>query len=284
MKFIATAKKVGTTTFWQFVKFFAPAITLLVLNHIASTKIERIVTVSIGKRIYLLLFGWFGTFFHESAHAIACLIFRHKIKEIKFFSFDPEVDTLGYVNHSYNPKSFYQELGNFFIGIAPVISGIFLIYISMFIFLDINVANSTHIFTDITMIIEHSFSFDAIGKVITDFKDFFALIYSKRQLGIPFYIFLYITFSISSGMNLSGTDIKSAWVGGALLLILMFIVNIATYISFKDAAFIYTYLTPYMVTFCTVMMYVLLVNIALIIILFPIGVLAEIFKKKKRKE
>ena len=67
--------------------------------------------------------GFIGTPVHECSHALMCLIFGHRIVEIKFFSFDDSGGVLGYVRHTYNRKSLYQRTGNLFIGVAPIIVG-----------------------------------------------------------------------------------------------------------------------------------------------------------------
>jgi len=69
-----------------------------------------------------------GTPIHELSHAIACVLFGHKITGIKLLDLSFSNTTLGYVNHSWNTRSIYQSIGCFFIAIAPLITASAIVY------------------------------------------------------------------------------------------------------------------------------------------------------------
>lgn len=73
----------------------------------------------------ILITGIIGTTVHELSHYIICKIFAHRVREVKLFTPNKykSEGRLGYVYHSYSYKSIYQNIGNLFIGIAPMILG-----------------------------------------------------------------------------------------------------------------------------------------------------------------
>ncbi len=52
-----------------------------------------------------------------------CVLFRHRIDDFALFEPDRESGRLGYVKHSFRRGNWFEEIGNLFIGIAPLIGG-----------------------------------------------------------------------------------------------------------------------------------------------------------------
>ena len=129
-------------TFIQILILFTPGLLLTLILHFETGFIQHRTINTLGLRWYLGLFGWLGTIIHELGHALFCLIFRHKITEMKLLDPDPETGTLGYVRHSYDPKNIYQLVGNFFIGIGPILLGTAVIFLLCYWLLGLNTFNT----------------------------------------------------------------------------------------------------------------------------------------------
>jgi len=64
-----------------------------------------------------------GVILHEFSHALFCLIFRHRITD--FAPFAPQKNgNLGWVVHKWDPRNGWQNIGCFFIGVAPLAFGV----------------------------------------------------------------------------------------------------------------------------------------------------------------
>ncbi|MDR2559010.1 MAG: hypothetical protein LBC86_05650 [Oscillospiraceae bacterium] len=100
------------------------------LYKLVGAKNSKYIQRNFGWGGYCVL-GTVGVTFHELAHLITAVIFRHKINDVRLFRpIQGKVDgTLGYVKHSWNSRSIYQKIGNFFIGTSPMFFGAGLLFL-----------------------------------------------------------------------------------------------------------------------------------------------------------
>jgi hypothetical protein len=187
------------------------------------------------KSIYIT--GFIGVPIHELSHAIVALIFKHKVTEIKLFQPNSEDNTLGYVKHRYNPMSIYQQIGNFFIGIAPILGGILSISVLMYFLMPSiydgfmsNILNSININ-----------QFNLIN-VISSFKELIKLIFILDNLkNIKFIIFIFLAICISSHISLSKADIKGASKGLLSIFLILIILNLLGITKYISTSMIISY-------------------------------------------
>lgn len=174
-----------------------PWIIVALVMQLFSNSLRKSMAKLLGVKGYVYL-TCPGVMVHELGHAVFCVIFGHHINEMKLFS--PEEDgTLGYVNHSYNPKSRYQNIGNFFIGTGPIWFGIAVLWLISKFFLPDGILNGD---ADIFSRIERLFAFICSLEFWTDWKS---------------YLWLYLAITVSSHVTLSPPDLAGAVKGGAAL-------------------------------------------------------------------
>lgn len=179
--------------------------------------------------------GIIGTPIHELSHALMCLVFGHKITEIKLYKPDSD-GTLGYVKHSYNPKNLYHQVGNFFIGIAPIFGGSGVILLLMYLLVPGIFSEVTDELKFIPLISFNLFEASTYLASLQVFWDIVKDIFGFTNTGsILWWIFIVLSFMIASHMELSTADIKSGFKGFLFIAALLLIADIIMYFVSKPA-------------------------------------------------
>ncbi|KHD85058.1 hypothetical protein [Heyndrickxia ginsengihumi] len=174
----------------------------------------------------IMMTAWFGTPIHELSHAFMCVIFRHRITEIKLIQWKRADGVLGYVRHEYNPGSIYQRVGNFFIGIAPVIVGILVLMFGMYELLPSSYdrfIDTVHANIDLSLTPNAGEIFHIIalsmGTVIT------SLFTLNNVLNPLFWVYLILAICLSSHIALSSADLKGAYNGIIAIFMVIVVIN-----------------------------------------------------------
>ncbi|MBQ8685396.1 MAG: DUF3267 domain-containing protein [Clostridia bacterium] len=214
--------------------------------------------------------GFLGTPVHECSHALMCLIFGHKITEIKLFQINSQDGTLGYVNHSYNTKNLYQKIGNFFIGIAPiiVISGV------LYLLSILLVPNMLELILGQTKDIRLD---EGIIGVLDDMLFTIRIFFSYAST-LNWWIFLLIGMFLSLHMTLSTADIKGAWSG--LLLLLLVVLGIDIVFAIVDIEILSTF-TRWCLSVGSYLSSVLILSLTVSIFAVILSYLFKVLLKKK---
>ena len=229
-------KNVTLLTLSQLLSVFGILFVFGLILYFLARSTRRVYQKSTGSTLDIIVTGWIGTPVHELGHAIFCLLFLHRINEIKLFDPNPDDGSIGYVNHSYNPRSIYQRIGNFFIGVGPIIFGSLVLYAAMYYL----VPNIKTVFGEIQkhgsvinsmglsswQVIQQSLT-ESVKITLT------ALSNPENFSQWQFWVFIYISMCIASHMQLSPPDIKGATSGFITLVLFVFFLNL--FVMFLEA-------------------------------------------------
>ncbi|WP_295156027.1 hypothetical protein [uncultured Brachyspira sp.] len=242
-------------------RLFGTIIIFGFILYALSSITRRIFAKTLGSKTEVYITGWIGTPIHELSHALFCLLFRHKINDIKLFS--AKSDTIGYVLHSYDSRSWYQQMGNFFIGVGPIIIGTFIVYI-LFIALAPELKNN--VFEIPNLQYKQILNSDMLSIFYYTISNIFLYTYNifvniiKNVIeyssfkSITFWIFLYLSISIASHMELSPADISHASKGMIVIFALSLILNtlfilMKVFLKFDIPSFMYQFIDRVLETY-----------------------------------
>jgi hypothetical protein len=217
-------------TFGQMASLFAGVFVFGLLINFLSQLTFKALEKAFGRRgVYLV--AWLGTPVHELGHALFCLIFLHKIEDIKFFKPDPVSGTLGYVYHKWNKKNPWQVLGNFFIGIGPVVLGCAVLFGVFYVL----IPGSSRVW-DAILVQASSLDQHSAGSYLQVWESsslaLVRLIFTPANLaGWRFWVFLYLAICVAANVRLSWSDIKHALSGLGCVILPFLLLNLVGLIT-----------------------------------------------------
>ena len=274
----------GIATLTQLVILIGPILFLAFIMNFVARKNEYLSYRVLGQKVYLFVFGWLGTSVHELGHAIFAIIFAHKVSEIKLFT-TGSGKSLGQVKHSYTKGNPYQTIGNFFIGIGPILLGSLLLWMVTWFLFKLNIfqiAGQNHVVLNFDIFN----SFDSlkiatvsIGKGV--WECFSHILFGPQTNWWKLALFFYFFYAVGSSISLSPSDIKGAFRGFIYFVILLFLFNIATIWKGDFILDFFSKTSNYFSGFYFLIILSIGLNIGFIVILWLIDLIISQFSSTK---
>jgi hypothetical protein len=221
--------------------------------------------------------GFIGVPIHEIGHALFCIVFRHRIVDIKLYQPNSADGTLGYVHHVYNSRSIYQQIGNFFIAYGPILvgNGVLLLLMSWLVPNLFGAFSNSSDFSEILNL--NIFSFAALKYIFDIMWNASLTFYSASELGDwRWWAFMVPACSIALHMSLSVADMKASWVGFGFILGTLLTVNTVLYFAKTDSMLA---LTSHCLTASAFILNFLTISVVFSLILMLFGVVVRVINK-----
>ncbi len=257
----------------QLLILLGPATLLAIGMYHITVLIQRLAMRLIGFKAWLVLFKSIGTPIHELGHAFFCLIFGHKIESIELFHPLPD-GGLGSISHRYNPRNIYHQIGNFFIGIAPILFGTLLVALLAAALLGGRVFSPIQALGSQGATIAKGFTTELFARAGATM----ALFFNRQNFSSwQIYVFILLAFQVGHSITLSPADIRGAAKGFLYFVLLILVINLASLWSgdFLDRALLW--LLPFLVMLLFTMVLVLLISAVIAILLL---VLTKVLHRK----
>ena len=280
-KIIGYLLNVLLASFNQLFMLFGPLLVLALLLNLSAISTSRLSVRVWGRNLFLYGFGWLGCSVHELSHAFFAIIFGHKITEVELFKPNSDGESLGHVSHSYNKKSIYQKIGNFFIGISPLLSGGIILFFCMALLYRINITGlsnfrlTTQAFTDLSILKQAGLN------IWSSLIAFTSLVFTGyASVWWKSVLLVYILYSTGSSMTLSKSDVMSAASGFMWLIVMFVIFNLLT---LWYGNFVINFLggiVGYISGFYFLLILSLMANLFFTIVLFVLNLFKNLFVSK----
>lgn len=260
---------------------FGPLLVIGFLLNFSAVLTARMSVRFWGRNIFLYGFAWLGCSVHELSHAFFALIFGHTIKEIVLFKPNNDGESLGHVSHSFNKRSIYQKIGNFLIGIAPLLSGGIVLYLFTLILYHIDVTTifpfriTTRILTDKLVLMQFA---SVLRNSFLTVK--ILLFTSNSVVWWKSGMLLYVLYSVGSSMTLSKSDLKGAFTGFIWFVVFILIFNLLTLWIGSFAAKGAADIAPYLSAFYFLLILSCITNLVFIVVFFFLNLLKNLFIRR----
>lgn len=250
----------------QFVFLFGILFLLGFLIYLINISLLRKSYHLLGAKPYLWVFGWFSVPVHELGHAIFALIFGHKIQRLVLFDPQAKSGSHGYVQHTWNTKNVYHKVGNLFIGVGPIIFGSLVIWVLTRVLLGLEVEPATA-FDAEDGVLEHissipMFITNSLANTLMIFRNIFSGFGWKNAL------FLFLSFGISTNINLSEADIKHIMPALVVIIEVILVFNLLTAWLGNFSLSLLGHLESGMASFYGILFYVMVLNLGFLLIIW----------------
>lgn len=182
------------------------------------------------------LTGYVGTPIHELSHALMCVLFGHTVKKIRMFGDAKRSKTLGYVEHTYYRRNLYHQIGNFFIGVSPVLAGGAVILLLVRILTPDLYFGMRAETAEIGAVFASRFDGDALLSLLSGIGSVLGVLFSLESLtDWRWWICMVLSFSIAIHMEVSRSDIRSGVRGLGVIAALLLVADIILGLLFPSA-------------------------------------------------